>query len=403
MRVRSKFRQCYRKVIHHFMQQNQDYSEYLVKNSANRVCKRCVMDSTAGDITFDAYGICNYCTEFIEKNSGSDLISDDLLKTLVSGIRRAGIRKRYDCIVGVSGGVDSSWVLRSVVQLGLRPLAVHMDNGWNSELAQHNIESLVTALGIDLYTHVINWEEYKVLMQAFLDADVIDVELLYDNAMVSVNYKLAKKYGVEYILAGTNRATEGMRMPPQWNWFKYDKRQINYMAVSSGLGALKTYPAVGMWDIIGYEKINKIKWISFLDYTYYNKEDAIRTLEHEVGYKKYPYKHYESIFTRFYQGFLLPVKFGVDKRRLHLSNLIVTGQMDRLTAVDLLRTMPYESEEALESDKEYFLKKMDWSLNLLNIYLARQPKEHCVYPTERYFWERLFAMKSRLNLKLLLT
>lgn len=189
-------------------------------------CTHCVMDTTAADITFDKKGVCNHCKEFLERSS--HIIHENLdtkearLQELIERVKASGIGKPYDCIVGVSGGVDSSWTLVEVKRLGLRPLAVHMDNGWNSELAQNNIANLVRGLDVDLYTYVIDWNEYRELMQAFFDADVIDVELLYDNTMLAVNYQQAANYGLKYILAGSNQATEGMRMPPGWNWFKYD-------------------------------------------------------------------------------------------------------------------------------------------------------------------------------------
>jgi len=175
------------------------------------------MDISAADIFFDAKGICNFCTEFLREKS--NIIFEDLkkkeekLKYFIKKVKEEGKEKKYDCIVGVSGGVDSSWTLAKVKELGLRPLVVHMDNGWNSELAQNNIANLVQNLQVDLYTHVINWNEYRELMQAFFEADVIDVELLYDNAMLAVNYQQANKYGVKYILSGSNSSTEGMRMP----------------------------------------------------------------------------------------------------------------------------------------------------------------------------------------------
>ena len=195
------------------------------------MCNRCVMDTTAADITFDENGVCNYCTEFLSRSGHILNKSPEQRKVeldaFVSKVKADGKGKKYDCIVGVSGGVDSSWVLVKAVELGLRPLAVHMDNGWNSELAQNNIANLIKYLNVDLYTHVIDWQEYRGLMQAFFDADVIDIELLYDNAMLSVNYQKASYYGLKYILSGSNQSYEGMAMPKNWNWLKFDKRNIN--------------------------------------------------------------------------------------------------------------------------------------------------------------------------------
>lgn len=362
------------------------------------------MDTSVNDIHFDDEGVCNYCSEFMARSGNILEKSPDLnkieLDILVKKIKDNGKRKKYDCIVGVSGGVDSSWVLVKVVELGLRPLAVHMDNGWNSELAQNNISNLINKLNIDLYTHVVNWVEYKNLMQSFFDADVIDVELLYDNAMLAVNYQLARKYDLKYILAGTNQATEGMRIPPSWNWFKYDKRNIYGIVEIFSKIKIKTLPTIGTIDYFISSVVKGIKWVSILDYYSFNKLEALDILERDYGYRRYPYKHYESIFTRFYQGFILPKKFNVDKRRVHLATLVATKQMDRGEAIQDLQNIPYPSRAELEEDKEYFLKKMGWSNERLNDYLRRPEIKHSAYPTERPFWNmasKIYTIIKKIN------
>lgn len=361
-----------------------------------KVCTRCVMDTTAEDIVFDDRGICNYCTEFISRinnvTSKHSKQSDHSLEALIEKIKKEGKNKRYDCIVGVSGGVDSSWALVKAVEMGLRPLAVHMDNGWNSELAQHNISQLVNQLGVDLYTHVIHWDEYRLLMQAFFDADVIDIELLYDNAMLAVNYQLAQKYNTRYILSGSNQLTEGMRMPHNWNWLKFDKKNIKAIGHLFQHIKINTFPAIGTLHYIYYTFIRQIQWVPFLDYVSYNKREAQIALQQKVDYKPYPYKHYESIFTRFYQGFLLPKKFGVDKRKIHFSTLIVSGQMTRHDALLDLEKIPYTSEHVLEEDKAYFLKKMKWTPEDLENYLGRASKRHDEYPCEKPFYNFCFKI-----------
>jgi N-acetyl sugar amidotransferase len=314
----------------------------------------------------------------------------------VEEVKRKGRGRKYDCVVGVSGGVDSSWALVQAVDHGLRPLAVHMDNGWNSELAQNNIANLIQKLGVDLYTHVINWGEYRALMQAFFDADVIDVELLYDNAMLAVNYQQAAAHGVAHILAGTNQATEGMRMPANWNWFKYDRRNIKAVAARFGGTGLDTFPSIGTVDFIWYEFIRRIRWTSFLDYFDYNKAAAMSILQQNYSYKPYPYKHYESIFTRFYQGYLLREKFGVDKRLLHLGTLVASGQMTRDEALKGLEGIPFPSESELDTDREYFLKKMGWSRQKLDEYLQRPERSHADYGSERSLWEALSRIYARI-------
>lgn len=350
-------------------------------------CTRCVMDTTASDITFDKGGVCNYCTEFLERSD--HIIHEDpvtkeaRLNDLVARVKESGKGKAYDCIVGVSGGVDSSWALVQAVRLGLRPLAVHMDNGWNSELAQNNIANLVRGLGVDLYTHVIDWGEYRGLMQAFFNADVIDVELLYDNAMLAVNYQQANLYRIKYILAGSNQVTEGMPLPSTWNWFKMDKRNIRALAKKFGDVRIVTFPAFGVLDYVYLQYVKKINWVSFLDYMPYNKFEALDELETRHGYKRYPFKHYESVFTRFYQGYILPRKFKVDKRLVHLATLVASGQMTRADAMNGLQGIPYPSEQHQEEDVSYFLKKMGWSRSDLDAYISRPEIPHQAYPSER--------------------
>lgn len=368
--------------------------------SPDQMCTRCVMDSSAKDIVFDKEGVCSYCTEFLLR-SGHILNKDATqreqeLNSLVSRIKEDGKSKEYDCIVGVSGGVDSSWVLVQVVKLGLRPLAVHMDNGWNSELAQNNIANLVRGLNVDLYTHVIDWREYKALMQAFFDADVIDIELLYDNATLGVNYRLAAQHDIKYILSGSNQATEGMRMPEDWNWLKFDKRNIKAIGKKFGNISIATFPAIGTLGYIWNEVLRKRHWYPFLDYLDFNKQQAIEILQRDFSYKSYPYKHYESIFTRFYQGYILPEKFGVDKRKLHLATLIASGQISRKEALLSLDGIAYPSDQELEDDKRYFVKKMGWTEEQLREYIMRPEISHLDYPSEKTFWDFCFTIYKKL-------
>ena len=364
-----------------------------------QVCSRCVMDTSASDIRFDENGVCNYCTEYLVSRARfleSDPVArQERLEKLLHEVREAGRGKPYDCIIGVSGGVDSSWVLALAVDHGLRPLAVHMDNGWNTELAQNNIANLVRGLGVDLHTDVIDWLEYRGLMEAFFASDVVDVELLYDNAMLAVNFEAAAKHRIKHILGGTNVATEGMRMPPSWNWLKYDKRNIKGISRQFGGPRLKTFPAIGTIDFARYH-LSGIRWTSFLDHFDYRKRDALQSLQGRFGYKPYPFKHYESVFTRFYQGFILPAKFGIDKRRVHLSTLIVNGEMTRDEALAALQDIAYESEKLLKVDITFFLKKMGWSREKLDNYIARPAIPHDSYPTEKPLWDHAIGVYRRL-------
>jgi len=371
-----------------------------MKQENIQMCKRCLVNVNIPGASFNQDGYCNYCTTFIEQNTHilkKDSVQQQKdLESLVAKVKKNGQGKPYDCIVGVSGGVDSSWVLVQVKKLGLRPLAVHMDNGWNSELAQNNIENLVRGLEVDLYTHVIDWEEYRALMQAFFDADVIDVELLYDNAMLGVIYTQAKKQGLRYILSGANKATEGIPLPASWNWNKLDKRNIVALGKKFGNIKLKTFPAIGSSEWAWYYYIKLIQFCPFLDYLPYNKFEALEVLQRDFNYKPYPYKHYESIFTRFYQGYILPKKFGVDKRIIHLSTLVAAEQITKEEALKGMEGIPYPSQQALEDDIEYFLKKMNWSQTMLDDYLSRPERKHDEFPSEKKKHEFLATLSDRI-------
>jgi N-acetyl sugar amidotransferase len=373
-----------------------------MRHNQHQICTRCVMDTSASNISFDEHGICNFCTYFETQVKEVVFSSEEerarRRKVFIEKVKKTGKGKKYDCVIGVSGGVDSSYALHLAVKEGLRPLAVHMDNNWNSELASNNIKNLVSGLNIDLYTHVIEWSEYKRLMQGFFEADVIDVELLYDNAMLAVNYGQARKYGIKYLLSGSNSATEGMLMPEGWSWWKWDKRNIKALGKRAGV-KLKTFPSIGIIDYVVNKLILGIDWVSYLDFYDYKKDEALDLLEAEYDYKRYPYKHYESIFTRFYQGHLLPEKFGVDKRRLHLATLVMSNQLNREKALLQLRESPYPSKEGLVSDRKYFLKKMGWGVSDLQEYLGRPGKPHDAYPSDRVLMDRMRRMYKKKTTK----
>lgn len=361
-------------------------------------CKICLMDSSASDFELSSLG-CNYCTPLLEKKldkkEPTQLEFGDI-KNLVDKIKKDGRGKKYDCIVGVSGGVDSSYVLKVAFENNLRVLAVHMDNGWNSELAQNNIEVVIREFGFDFYSHVIDWNEYRNMMQSFFDADVIDIELLYDNAMYAVNYNLALKYNIKWVLNGINQATEGMRLPQDWTWFKFDSKNIRDIIKKHGNYRISSFPLMSIWKALYCIYIKKIKFVPILDYVPFNKSIALSYLTN-IGYKPYPYKHYESVFTRFYQGFLLKEKFGVDKRKVHLSTLVVNGEMERSDAEKLLNEISYPSSDDLEEDKKYFLKKMGWDEATLNNYLSREKVEHDKYKNHYSLWKLLIKVRSKIS------
>ena len=346
------------------------------------------------DISFNSVGTCNYCEKFIIDASPILKESSDSrrarLDGLVSSIKVAGKNNRYDCVMGLSGGVDSTWALLQAKHLGLRPLVVHVDNGWNSELAQYNMERALNALDFDLHTVVIEWQEYRELMLSFFDAGVIDIELLYDNSIVASLYECAKVNGIKYILTGGNTATEGFPMPSSWYWFKLDRKNIYSIAKRHGVQAIKSLPTISVNDYIVYSYLRRIKAVPFLNYFDFNKSVALDELEVSLGFKRYPYKHYESQFTRFYQGYILPEKFGVDKRMVHLSNLVMTGELSRAEGLKILSQSPYSSPQDLAADKSFFLKKIRWNESEFDDYLGRPGRGHLEYGSEKLYWDFLF-------------
>jgi N-acetyl sugar amidotransferase len=368
--------------------------------SESKVCSRCVMDSSAAEIAFDAAGVCNFCREYAARLQAAHSGAADRAarrERFLQSIRDAGKGREYDCVVGVSGGVDSSYVLYLAVRNGLRPLAVHLDNGWNSELASHNIASLVTGLGVDLYTHVIDWSENRDLQLSFFRANVVDIELLMDNAMLALNYRQAARHGVKHILSGANLATEGLTMPAGWSNYKRDVRNIRAIHRRFGTLPIKTHPLLSTARHAWYEIVRGIRWHALLDYFDYNKFEALEILQREVGYKPYPYKHYESVFTRFYQAYILPRKFGFDKRRVHLSTLVVSGQMSRDEALRMLETPPYPDARQQEQDRVFVMKKLGFGEQEFERYMREPGVAHATYGTELPMYRALVRIYRHLG------
>lgn len=366
-----------------------------------RICIRCVMDTSVYGILFDSEGICSYC-KAAECNLNNDLYSalgkEDKLAELIQKIKEVGKDKSYDCIIGVSGGVDSSYVAYLVKKVfGLRPLAVHFDNGWNTELAVMNIELLLKKLDIDLYTHVVDWEEFKDLQLAFLKASVANCEIPTDHAIVALLYRIAAKQGVKYILHGGNFATESI-MPSTW---MHDNKDLIFLkAIHKQFGSqpLKTFPKLGYLRLAWYIFIRQIRYVAVLNYLDYNRQKAIEFLETEFGWRKYEGKHFESIYTRFFQGFLLPSKFKMDKRRPHFSGLIISGQMSREDALTELVKAPYSSEKSAD-DINYIKQKFHLTdQEFINI-LKAPIKQTSDYPNSEWFINKLsftFAFVKRI-------
>ena len=344
-------------------------------------CKRCVMDTSDPEIVFDEIGNCNHCNDYLAKlpialkrgEEGRIFLDQQIEKARVSGKG-----KKYDVIMGLSGGMDSSYVAYNAKKFNLRILAVHLDNGWNSELSVNNIENCIKYLDADLYTHVIDWEEFKNLQITYLKAGVIDIEALTDHAIRSIIYKLTAKYGIEYNLSGSNFATEGI-LPTAWVYNKLDFKNIKSINSRFGARQIKTFPGMSLAKYIYYRAFAKIKPIDVLNYIDYDVDQAKSEMEENMSWQYYGGKHHESIFTKFYQGFILPEKFGVDKRRAHYSTLICSGNMTREDAVLRLSKGIY-TEYELESDTEYVLKKLGISESDFKKIMSADPVPHLSYP-----------------------
>lgn len=362
-----------------------------------KICSRCVMDITIKDINFDENGICNYCKDY-DYRVATELYKEPernrRLHLLIDKIKKEGQKKEYDCIIGVSGGVDSSYVAYLVKKYGLRPLAIHLDNGWNSELAVQNIQQLLKNLNIDLYTHVIDWEEFKDLQKAFIKSSIENLEIPTDHAITALLFKIADKYGLKYILNGSNLVTEGLYGNSGGS--NLDYRLLKDIHKKFGTKKLKTYPSISIWNLAYKIIVKKIKYIPILNYTDYDKEKAIKLLEKEFRWRRYGGKHYESIFTRFFQGYILPNKYNYDKRKVHLSNLIMSKQISRREALNELNKNPYPSQELLKEDIDFFFKKFNFTKSEFQTIMNSKSRE----PSEFKSYEGIFKKLKPLALKI---
>ena len=352
-----------------------------------RVCTRCVMDTSDPEICFNDAGVCNHCITYTER-ARRELPGEQeaamRLSAIVTEMKEAGRGKDYDCIIGVSGGVDSTMVAYEVKRLGLRPLAVHFDNGWNDELAVKNIESCLTKLGMDLYTHVVDWDEFRDIQRSLFKASVPNVESATDHAIMALLFRIASKRGVRYVVSGGNIATEGI-MPLSWMYDNRDLKNIASIHKQFGRVRMKTYPRSSLLSYFRYLFINRIRYVPILNYLKYNKQVAKDTIMRELGWRDYGGKHYESFFTKFFQSYYLPTKFNMDKRRPHLATLINSGQVTREEALRELERKPYDQKK-IESDIAYFLKKMELSQAEWKEIMDAPPKKHTDYPCRRWLF-----------------
>jgi N-acetyl sugar amidotransferase len=341
------------------------------------------MDTTDPLIEFDAEGICNHCRRW-EARVAAEIPADGAsaerrIAALVDRIQREGRGKTYDCIIGVSGGVDSTTVAYHVKRLGLRPLAVHLDNGWNTELAVDNIRRTLEVLGIDLYTHVLDWDEFRDLQVAFLRASVPNCEIPTDHAISALMMRLAARHGIRFVISGGNLATEGI-LPLSWTYYNQDLRHLRAIHRRFGRGRLRTYPTMSLgrwgWYVLG----RRIRVVRLLNLVGYSKTEATALIKRELGWRPYPAKHFESLYTRFYQGHYLPTKFGYDKRRAHFSTLVMAGDMTRDQALAEMERHPYADGD-LPHDREYVLRKLRLTPDEFQQILEAPNRRHEDYPS----------------------
>ncbi len=345
-------------------------------------------------MVFDDEGRSNYYHEYqalAREHLRTGREAEVLLDQLVSRVKANGANRPYDCIMGLSGGVDSSYVAYQAHRLGLRPLAVHFDNGWNSELAVKNIENIVSKLGFDLFTLVVDWDEFRDLQLAYLRASVVDIEVATDHAIAGTLYRLARKHRVKYLLSGSNISTEAV-LPPHWIYNKLD--HINLLDIHRKFGKreLRTYPLFGTAQkklSIDIDSVESLSPLNLLDYDY---DRAKETLARELGWRDYGAKHHESIFTRFYQCHILPQKFGIDKRKAHLSNRIFAGQLTREAALEKLEEPPCPDDVA-RSDQAFVLKKLGLNDDEFDLIMRTPPRAHTDFAVERSMAQRFPAMR----------
>ena len=354
----------------------------MENNKQYQICTNCVMDTSDPYITFDENGVCDHCHDYnynVKPNWHTDERGHKALSLITEKIKTSGKGKDFDCLLGISGGVDSSYMLHlAVKEFGLRPLVFHVDGGWNSELAVHNINVMIDKLGLDLYTEVINWEEMKDFQLAFFKSGVPHLDIPQDHAFVATLYNFANKHNIKYILNGGNFSTECVQYPMEWFYYGTDMSQNNDIRKRFGTINMETYPFSSVLRHKIYLKyIKGVNVVKPLNYMPFIKEDALSLLEKEYGWKPYPQKHFESRFTKFYEGYWLPERFGYDTRIVQYSSLILTGQMTRLDAIEKLKKPAYDPTK-IDDEFNYIATKMGITSDKLHQYF-RLPK--------KFYWD----------------
>jgi N-acetyl sugar amidotransferase len=361
-------------------------------------CNRCMMDTSDVDIVFDERGFCNHCRDYFARIAKRVYLgeeSDRQLANLITRIKKSGEGKDHDCVIGVSGGVDSSYVAYLAKQYGLRPLLVHLDNGWNSEISVKNIKNIADKLGMDYQSYVLDWDEFKNIQLAFFKASIPEMETPTDIAIPAALHKIAAENGIKYIISGGNFVTEGI-LPKTWHYNAKDIKYFKYILKHFGGRKINSFPLFGWKEEVYYKLSKGIRMIYMLNYVPFSKSDAMALLENELGWKYYGGKHYESKYTGFVQSYILPQKFNIDYRRATLSTQICAGEITRMEAIEMLKQPPYDKDKVQE-EMIYVCKKLGIHINDFNIIMNLPPKIYRDYPNDEKKLEFIYSIYRLLN------
>lgn len=367
-----------------------------------KICKRCIMDTTDSEITFSKEGYCNHCIDAFEKAKIEWFPNEEgekRLQEITKKIKKETKNKEYDCIIGLSGGIDSSYLAYMLVKkLKLRPLVVHIDCGWNSEQAVRNIENIVKKLDLDLHTHVVDWQEMKDLQLAYFKSNIANQDVPQDHAIFGALYSYAVKNNIRYVFNGSNFATESI-LPKSWGYNALDYKNLKGIHKTFGTIKLKKYPYVTFFKrYVYFPYIRKMKIVMPLNLMDYDKQKAIEIMQNELDWEYYGGKHHESRFTKYFQARYLPTKFGYDKRRAHLSSLIVSGQLTREEALKEMETEIYSNNSYID-DMEYIAKKLGVSLEEFQKIINSPNKTYKDYPNNEDLFRLAYKIKDRLFFK----
>jgi len=367
-----------------------------------KICNRCVMDTSDCEITFDENGNCNHCNNYFNRVAGMAYQgekSDKEFDALIETMKKKGRNSKYDCVIGISGGVDSTYVAYLAKERGLRVLLVHLDNGWNNPVGEENVKNIVKLLGFDFETYKLDWNEFRQMQIAFLRASVPDIEAPTDMAIPAALHYFAKKYNVKYIVSGGNFATEGI-LPNSWFYNAKDTRYMKAILKQYCPIKIKKFPFFGWKEEFWCKMVRGIKMVYFLNYVPYSKDSAVKILEENLNWKYYGGKHYESKYTGFEQAYILPKKFNIDYRRATFSTQICAGTMTRDQALEELSKPAYD-ENIIQSEIKEICEKLELSVDEFNSIMKEPPMYYWDYPNDEkklafiyYVYRKLMGKKD---------